>query len=228
MASVHIVKDGDNLTVIAKKYAMSLGEILALNPSVRENQNLIHPGMAIKISNKIAVDEVYISRMLFNGNTLTVYGINNDRILAEYPAISGLPPNAPHLAELIEQGRGDLDIEADYTLPRYQNVKDAGPIQEGHYTLPLKQGMSYDKSYAAGDGLGWGEGGWILAEHFWAKVGNIFGGRFGFFLHHDGGARGTSGCIGLKNGEDLKGIKQMLINAHLKGQKSVLVDVKYQ
>lgn len=129
---------------------------------------------------------------------------------------------------MIEKGRKDLKIDTDYTEPKYQNVKDVGPIQEDNYTLHLKVNMPYDKSKAAGDGAGWGEGGWILTEYFIAKLGNLFGGRFGFFLHHDGGARGTSGCIGLKSDKDMRKLRNILIKAQTQGQKSVLIEVKYQ
>jgi hypothetical protein len=43
------------------------------------------------------------------------------------------------------------------------------------------------------------------------KLGNYFGGRYGFFLHHDGGAIGTSGCIGLKKAKDMKELKKQRI-----------------
>lgn len=93
--------------------------------------------------------------------------------------------------------------------------------------LQLKPSMPYDKSAAAGDGAGWGVGGWILTENFMAKLGNVFGGRFGFFLHHDGGARGTSGCIGLRSGKDMRAIKELLVRAQQQGQESDLLEVRY-
>jgi L,D-peptidoglycan transpeptidase YkuD (ErfK/YbiS/YcfS/YnhG family) len=60
------------------------------------------------------------------------------------------------------------------------------------------------------------------------KLGNYFGGRYGFFLHHDGGAIGTSGCIGLKKAKDMKELKNLLQRAQMKGQKSVPIEVKYK
>ncbi len=224
---MHIVVRGENLSAIAKKYSLSLGKLIYLNPFLKNNPNLIYPGMVLRISDIINISDARISRILFNGKTLTVYSMYSDRTVAAYPAVSGLPPNAPHLAELIKKGREDLDIEIDYTLSKHQNVKDAGPIPEDNYALPLRPGMPYDKSKAAGDGAGWGEGGWMLVEHLWAKLGNIFGGRFGFFLHHDGGAVGTSGCIGLKQSEDIVKLKIILIKAQSKGQNIVPVKVKY-
>jgi len=181
----HVIQKGENLSVIAKKYGITLGKLITLNPVVMKNPNIIYPGMSIRVSSKIKVTDARISRMLFDGKKLSIYSVKNDHSIAEYPAISGLPPNAPHLAELIKKGRKNLNIDTDYTKPKYQNVKDVGPIQEDSYTLFLKADMPYDKSKAAGDGAGWGEGGWILTEHVFAKMGNLFGGRFGFFLHHD-------------------------------------------
>ena len=226
--NVHVIAKGENLHIIAKKYGISLVKIIALNPVLKENPDIIYPGMSIIISDEIKANDARISRLLFNGKTLSIYSIKNDRILAEYPAISGLPANAPRLAELIAEGRKDLKISTDYTKPIFQNKKDAGPIQEDNYTLSLKADMPYDKSKAAGDGAGWGEGGWILTEHLLAKMGNLFGGRFGFFIHHDGGSRGTSGCIGLNNEKDFKALKDFLVKAQVQGQKSVLIKVKYQ
>jgi hypothetical protein len=96
-----------------------------------------------------------------------------------------------------------LDVNTDYRLAEHQNVKDAGPIQEDSYTLGLKVGMAYDRTSA--NGAGWGVGGWLLTEHFMAKLGNVFGGRFGFYLHNDGDPPGTSGCIGVKSALDMAG-----------------------
>lgn|GEM_PF-5021726 len=73
-----------------------------------------------------------------------------------------------------------------------------------------------------------GEGGWFLQEAFFARLDNWWGGRFDFFLHHDGGNPGTGGCIGLKNAKGMKKLKNMLIRAHTLGQKSVLIEVRYQ
>ncbi len=224
---VYIVVKGDTLLPIAKKHAVSTSDLIILNPSLNKNPNLIFPGMPIVIGHT-SIQDPRVSKMSFNGKTLNIYSVNNNRLIASYPAISGLPPNAPHLAELIKKGRKDLDIKVNYTQSKYQNVKDAGPIQEDTYVLPLKPNMPYDKSEAAGDGAGWGEGGWILTESFFGKVGNYFGGRYGFFLHHDGGNRGTSGCIGLKKAEDMKKLKNILQRAQMKGQKSVPIEVTYK
>ncbi|WP_133512146.1 LysM peptidoglycan-binding domain-containing protein [Candidatus Thiosymbion oneisti] len=225
---VHVVVRGDTLSGIAKKYGTTLARLIQLNPHLRKNPHRILPEMEIRISDKTdATDALKISRMVFNGKELIVYSIKGG-VLARYPATSGLPANASHLKKLIEEeGRKDLKIDTDYTRPSYQHVKDAGPIPKGDYGLRLKLNMPYDKSVAAGDLRGWGEGGWILEESFWAKLDNLWGGRFGFFLHHDGGNPGTGGCIGLKNAKDMKKLKNMLIRAQTLGQKSVPIEVRY-
>ncbi len=66
-----------------------------------------------------------------------------------------------------------------------------------------------------------------MTENFWGKVGNIFGGRFGFFLHHDGSIPGTSGCIGIREEEDFIRLRSMLVTAEISGQKAVHIEVKY-
>jgi len=125
--NVYIVKKGDCLSIIAKKHGISLGKLLSLNPNFRINPYLIYPGQAIKISKLSTITETsLISKMLFDGSYLTIYSLDKEAKIAKYPAISGLPPKAPHLLELIVAGRKDLDIETDYTLPKYQNVKNAG------------------------------------------------------------------------------------------------------
>ncbi len=225
--TTYTVKKGDTLTGIAKKLNITTAKIQALNPPVMKNPNIIYPGMILKISDKPNIKENRISRLVFDGNFLYVHSVENNKMIYKFNAISGLPPKAPHLAELIKKGRKDLKIDTDYTNSKHQDVSEAGPIQEDDYTLKLKPNMPYDKSKAKGDGAGWGEGGWILTEHFWAKAGNYFGGRFGFFIHHDGGARGTSGCIGLKYANDMKKLKAILIKAYANEQKTVLVQVRY-
>jgi len=225
----HTVAKDENLSTIAKKYGINTGKIITFNPSLRKNPNLIRPGMSIKISNKISSTDTRISKISFNAKEVIVYSSNNNRILAKFPAISGLPSHAPHLKDLIKkENRKDLKIDTDYTNTEFQNVKDAGPIPEDTYILPLKTGMPYDKSRAQGSGDGWGEGGWRLKENFWAKVDNYFGGRSGFFLHHDGGSRGTSGCIGLKNSGDMKKLRNIISKAQKQGQKQIPIEVKYK
>lgn len=44
----YVVKNGDNLTKIAKKYKTSVGAILNLNPSIK-NENLIYPKQKIRV-----------------------------------------------------------------------------------------------------------------------------------------------------------------------------------
>ncbi len=69
-----------------------------------------------------------------------------------------------------------------------------------------------------------GEDGWKLEEiGFWAR----HTGRFGFYLHHDGGYRSTVGCIGLKSARDMRKLKRILTNVKKSGQNTVLIRVKY-
>ncbi len=237
--SAYIVVKGDNLSSIAMKHGMSTGELLILNPRLRQNPHEIHPGMAIQIR-RANIQDPRISQMSFDGKALKVYSISNNQLIASYPAISGLPPHSRTVERLIEKGREDLDVKIDYTQPQYQDVKDAGPIPEGRYTLRLRPGMRYDKSHVHNDNLhvrtvrdepstaGWGEGGWLLTESLFGQLDIYLGGRHGFFLHHDGGNRGTSGCIGLEKAGDIKNLRHRLQRAQMKGQQTVLIEVKYK
>jgi peptidoglycan hydrolase-like protein with peptidoglycan-binding domain len=164
--------------------------------------------------------------LLFDGKTVSLKAQSGPLVL-RVPAISGLPPNAPHLLELIQGGRTDLKASTDYTQAANQDVKDAGPIPEGTYELPLRPGMPYDKSAASTGNAGWGEGGWLLSEGFWDKMGNFFGGRSGFFLHHDGGNPGTSGCVGIKTAADFLEVKRLLVDAQTRGQTKLKIKVDY-
>lgn len=118
--------------------------------------------------------------------------------------------------------RTDLDARTDYTTPQHQDVKDAGPIPESTYTLSLTANMNYLKT-----GAGWGVGGWPLEESGLDWVGNFFGGRYGFFLHDDGGSRGTGGCIGVQSSADMGKLKSLLMEAYAQGQREVTVKVDY-
>lgn len=224
--NVHIVKRGDTLYGIASLHGKTLAGILALNPSLK-NPNLIKIGQPIKInasSKKPDIDGQKISEIVFNGKYVSVISIDN-KVVSRFPAISGLPPGSMRVRTLIgKHNRNDLNLKTDYTKSKHQNVEDAGPIPQNKYTLSLKPNMPYDKSKAKGDGAGWGEGGWKLEEiGFWARL----TGRFGFYLHHDGGQRGTGGCIGLKNAYDVRRLKRIFSNAEKSGQRTVMVRVKY-
>jgi len=237
---VHIVSKGETLSKIAQKYGTSLSQLLSINPALNNNPNMLLPGQPIRIAgnnatlSKVEAPKIasptanWIALLTFNGKQVTVISFdNNKKIVATYKARSGLPPNAPHLKELIAKGRTDLKVGTDYSQSRHQNVKDAGPIPADTYTLPLVSGMPFDKSASSGDGAGWGVGGWWLREGTLAWLDNYFGGRSGFFLHHDGGSAGTSGCVGIVSGNDMKRLRQILINAQQAGQKAVKVKVTY-
>jgi len=230
----HTVESGDTLSRVASQYHVSLPDLIISNPQVRDPAHLsigqvlrIPDGpnpnglSAVKAGNTICQQCEWI-RMQFDGKSLKIIRIENDTILKQASATSGLPPNAPHTKQLIAEGRKDLSLSTDYRQPKYQSVPDAGPIPEGTYTLPLSEKMEFEKS-----GGGWGVGGWRLEESFWGKADNIFGGRSGFFLHQDGGHPGTAGCIGVKGATHILKIRTILQHAHQEGQTEVEVKVTY-
>jgi hypothetical protein len=165
-------------------------------------------------------------KLTFDGSAVIVTNPNDQKEIARFPAVSGLPAHAPHLKELIDTGRKDLDINTDYRHWKYQHVADAGPIVEDHYSLPVKAGMPFDKT--SRDGAGWGLGGWKLGTSILQDLSIYFGGRGGFFLHHDGGSPGTAGCIGIIKPGDFKKLRQLLIEAGQAGQDKVDVHVIYE
>lgn len=236
--ATYTVKKNDNLGRIAAKHGVTLAALLKANPNIK-NANLIVEGQKIKIpaggkvqkstpeTNQKTPDQASAwVKMKFDGKALSILSDKNDRLILKVAAISGLPAGSMRLRELIHKNkRTDLDINKDYTGPDSQKFKDAGPIPEDDYSLTLTSTMSYQKTSA--DGAGWGFGGWRLNEDWSGRLDNLWGGRSGFFLHHDGGQRGTSGCIGVQSGPDLEKIKKLLIAAHKNGQTSVNVKVDY-
>jgi len=205
------VKSGDTLTKIANQYAVSIEEILSLNPEIK-NRNDLKIGQKIKIS----VFECGTVSMRYDGETLTISATKGKSKLVT--AKSGLPKGSPAIPGLNRNHKLKLKSDVDYTLPEHQDVRFAGPIPEATYYLNLSEKMIFQKQ-----GGGWGVGGWILQETFWNK---LFG-RDGFFLHHDGGTPGTAGCIGVVDPIDMKDIQRRLIRAHACGQTSVKIVVKY-
>ncbi|WP_257450546.1 LysM peptidoglycan-binding domain-containing protein [Archangium lipolyticum] len=238
----YTVKKNDTLSGIAAKHGVTLSALLKANPKLNK-ANLIRIGQQINIpaGGKVVKPKVVESsggtqktpdqkaawvKMKFDGKTLSILSYKTDRLVLAVPSISGLPAHSKRLRDLItKEKRTDLDLNKDYTGPDSQDVKDAGPIPEDDYSLKLTKTMSFQKTSA--DGQGWGVGGWRLNEDLSGRWDNLFGGRSGFFLHHDGGQRGTSGCIGVKSGTDIERIKKLLIEAHKNGQESVNVEVDY-
>jgi len=45
----HTVKEGDTLTKIAKRYGLTLQQVIRLNPQSRHNPSLIYPGQKIRV-----------------------------------------------------------------------------------------------------------------------------------------------------------------------------------
>jgi LysM repeat protein len=48
----HLVKEGENLSLIALKYGMTIERLFELNPGLKKNQNKIVKGMKLNISSK--------------------------------------------------------------------------------------------------------------------------------------------------------------------------------
>jgi LysM repeat protein len=231
------VKKNDTLGGIALKHGVTVAALLKANPKIT-TANLVRVGQTLHIPDgtktatppsseqKTPDQKAAWVKMKFDGKALSILSYKTDRLVLEVPAISGLPAKSKRLSDLIhKEKRTDLDINKDYTGAASQDVKDAGPIPEDDYSLTLTKTMSFQKTPA--DGAGWGVGGWRLNEDFSGRWDNLFGGRSGFFLHHDGGQRGTSGCIGVQSGTHLEKIKKILIEAHKNGQESVNVEVDY-
>jgi murein DD-endopeptidase MepM/ murein hydrolase activator NlpD len=231
------VKKNDTLSGIAAKYGVTISALLMANPKLNK-ANLIRTGQQINIpaggkvmkpsgvTQKTPDQKAAWVKMKFDGKTLSILSYKTDRVILAVPAISGLPAHSKRLSDLItKEKRTDLDLNKDYTGSDSQDVKDAGPIPEDDYSLTLTKTMSFQKTSA--DGQGWGVGGWRLNEDLSGRWDNLFGGRSGFFLHHDGGQQGTGGCIGVKSGTDIERIKKILIEAHKNGQESVNVEVDY-
>lgn len=230
------VTPGDTMSGIAADHYVPLGSLIRANPKIPDPARL-RPGDIIHIPGRDAATES-VSRvkpagdvcqrckwikMHFDGKNLSVSLIDSDTLITTCGAGSGLPAGAPHISELIAEGRTDLDQNTDYRHPKYQGVKDAGPIPEGTYTLPLTQDMEFQKQ-----GKGWGVGGWLLKESFLGRLDDFLGGRSGFFLHHDGGNPGTAGCIGVKQGKNLMNIRGILQDAYVEGQREVEVLIDYE
>jgi len=196
------VKSGDTLTKIANKHAVSVTEILSINPQIKDADTL-------KVSQKINIPvfECGTISMRYDGKILTLSeGKGKSKLVF---AKSGLPKGSPAIPGLNRQHKLQLKTDIDYTLPKHQDVRFAGPIPEATYYLNLSDKMIFQKK-----GGGWGVGGWILQETFFNK----FFGRDGFFLHHDGGTPGTAGCIGVVDPIDMKDIQRRLIRAYICGQ----------
>ncbi len=215
----HKVEKGETLLGIADIYGITVAVILRANPSIKD-ANHINTGQLIKIPD---VRPLRVG-LKFNGSFLSI--IDNSRgdgrTLKTFSARSGLPLGSKAVPVVSKAHNLDLDPAIDYTSPDQQGVKFAGPIPSGTYYLPLSERMKFDRS-----GRGWGRGGWLLKETFFGRVDNYFGGRSGFFLHHDGGHPGTSGCVGLLRGKDIIALQALLRRAYRDGQRELTLDVRY-
>ena len=53
IVSEYIVEEKDTITDIARKYGLSLDEIMAANPGINEPADMVKPGMKIKLPKKM-------------------------------------------------------------------------------------------------------------------------------------------------------------------------------
>lgn len=219
-SSTYVVQSGDSLSEIAQTLGIPAEDILSENPDISDPDKIF-------VGQKLAVPytEIRIS-MNFDGKELRVYTKKNGKLhkTESFQARSGLPKNSPAIPDLNKKHGLSLKSNIDYTDPKHDNVRFAGPIPgKTKYRLNLSQEMTYDKTKSDGDGAGWGVGGWLLKETFW----NSLGGRNEFFLHHDGGNPGTAGCIGIVHGNDVRAIRRLLRQAYDNGQRKVVITVGY-
>jgi len=223
--NVHVVKKNETLSGIAAKHGVSIQALLQLNPQITK-PNHIHPGDRVILPSTQPSKGKWL-KMKFDGHELEVMTLSG-KVLATASARSGLPPGHSQTRNLIKEGRSELDLETDYRLSEHEDLSGVGPVPENTYTLKLTKSMKYEKSEALGDGRGWGEGGWWLDEGTFDRHLNPFSSdRSEFFLHHDGGSEGTSGCVGVKHSSDIRQIKAMLISAYRNGQRTVKVTIDY-
>jgi LysM repeat protein len=226
------VKKGESLRMIAKKFNVTADALKIKNASklrtwktkkgdiqgFNSGEIIIIPSQKYLISEK----SQEINYMVFDGKKVS-WKDSSGKTVFYVNAISGLKKNNKKIKELIQKGRKDIKESQDYTDPKYQNLSDVGPIPEGEFTLILVKGVPFDKR-----GGGWGLGGWLLHSGFFRKMAAKFGlARSGFFLHHDGGNDGTSGCIGIKTKEETQVIWDALKKYQKAGQKSIVVKVEY-
>ena len=192
--------------------------ILSVNPSIKD-ADYIREGQLI------GIPDVYPLRILLKFNSVFLTIIDKSKkgkTIDTFSARSGLPLGSKAIDYVNRQHDLDLDPGIDYTSPDQQSVKFAGPIPGGTYYLGLTETMRFDKK-----GGGWGRGGWLLKETFFGRLNDYFGGRSGFFLHHDGGFPGTSGCVGLLRGRDIIALQALLRRAYADGQRVVTLIVHY-
>jgi hypothetical protein len=155
---------------------------------------------------------VALSKLTFNGSRAVLTdGLGNQISMR---AVSGLKPNNPHNPD-----------RRDYTKPRYQFLKDRGPLPAGTYWVvanevqhpELKRGRLVYPT--GGTAHGWGP---IRLPLYPRKVRN----RSGFFLHLDVTDDGTAGCIGIHPTEEGKFNQMMsLISRNPAGR--LIVEVAY-
>jgi hypothetical protein len=160
------------------------------------------------------------------------------------PATSGLKKNNKKLQVLKKAGR--VSHIKDYTDPEYQEFKDIGPIPQGTYELALEPGVPREKS-----GGGWGIAAWRLRpESLSGRVmedvslmkdkpaaqkvpglstvlGALSDVRSGFFLHQDGGADGTAGCVGIQGADNTRQIWERLKRYQRGGHDKIKLVVTY-
>ena len=230
------IEPGDSLTFIMKK----LGYIDWRTKWKSVYYDEVNKEFRTKFTNydiiKINGPNLFIplpdkSYLLFDGKQLFWKTFTTDKTLFSVAAISGLKKNNPYIKTLIKQGRTDIEEGMDYTNPKYQNLSKAGPIKEGFYYLRLKKNIPFEKS-----GGGWGVGGWSIypIDPLVKLLGTLEGKydidlpliRSGFFLHHDGGADGTAGCIGIRHGTDINKIRRKL-KEYQRAENVIYIRVKY-
>jgi len=111
--------------------------------------------------------------------------------------------------------------------PKYQNIKNYGPIPNGKYYIKLQQGIPHEQ---LNNGEGWGRFAVKLRPTIRTTINTHkkFGGRGGFYLHEDGGVPGTAGCIGIEKGDESLATWELLKKLQQNGMKEVELEVDYE
>lgn len=242
----YIVKSGDNLTRIAEAYINTshipktstnlliemIVEVNKKNYSIKKEYVQKEWKLEMPSYNEVTTRTKETHKMYFNGKTLEWRDSKNS-VLLSVGAVSGLRKNNPRIKTLIERGRSDIKTGVDYTDPKYQNVLDVGPIPKGTYYIELRKDVPRDQT---GGGYGWG--GWILkpSSSILKAVGWLESGkkkidvpffRSGFYLHHDYGNDGTSGCVGISRESDTIKVWGLLKEYQMRGHSKIDLIIQY-
>jgi LysM repeat protein len=135
--STYVVRPGDTLSQIARRFGITTAELARLNGIV--NPSLIHVGQVLRLSGTAPAPSVGGKRIVINLSEQHLYAYEGDRLVYSFVASTGAAPTYTRTGEFRVQSKIPKAYGAawNFWMPHWLGIYWAGSVENGIHGLPI-------------------------------------------------------------------------------------------